>query len=140
MARHVSFVTRTDCTQPSSRAISPRSAECWIAPTEPPGLAGVERGDPTVPNRNFEPSVIRSDLVGPLAANRMRKRRMPFGPPPPPPPPPSAGVRGPPKPARGGRGVFSGGRGGENPPPPPILPPPLRHGPSCKGCLSGEGG
>src|SRR3990172_12007759 len=49
MARQVSFVTRTDCTQPSSRAISPRSAECWTAPTEPPGLGGVERGDPTVP-------------------------------------------------------------------------------------------
>jgi hypothetical protein len=44
-------------------------------------LGGVDRGDPTVPNRNFELSVIRSDLVRLLAANRMRKRGMPLGPP-----------------------------------------------------------
>ncbi|MCK4724497.1 MAG: hypothetical protein KAT29_01785, partial [Anaerolineales bacterium] len=42
--------TRTDLTQPSSRQSNPSSALCKTPPTLPPGLLGVDFGEPTVPN------------------------------------------------------------------------------------------
>jgi hypothetical protein len=59
----VASETRTDRTQPSSKAVSPWPARWWIVPTEPPGFSGVERGLPTVPNRNPSKDTIAISLL-----------------------------------------------------------------------------
>src|SRR3989304_1730824 len=51
MSAQDSSVTRTARTQPSSKLNKPSSAQRRIPPTLPPGFLGVERGEPTVPNR-----------------------------------------------------------------------------------------
>src|SRR3990172_357407 len=50
IAAQVASVTRTACTQPSSKASSPMDLLNSIAPTLPPGFLGVPIGEPTVPN------------------------------------------------------------------------------------------
>src|SRR5574340_11985 len=57
MRAQVASVTRTDCTQPNSSAVSARDLLNWIAPTEPPGFLGVPVGEPTVPNRKERPTL-----------------------------------------------------------------------------------
>jgi hypothetical protein len=60
MAEQVSGETRTDCTQPSSSAFKFKAAIWETAPTLPPGLAGVDFGDPTVPKRKDDLPIIPS--------------------------------------------------------------------------------
>jgi hypothetical protein len=54
MEEQVSGDTLTDWTQPNSRAFNFIAAIWLTAPTLPPGLAGVDFGEPTVPKRNEE--------------------------------------------------------------------------------------
>jgi hypothetical protein len=70
IAAQVASLTRTDRTQPSSKASKASECSWMIAPTLPPGLLGVEVGAPTVPNRKVA-SVISLYLkvVGILTAN-----------------------------------------------------------------------
>src|ERR1700690_2562700 len=67
----VSSETRTDCTQPNSKAVKPIDLLKAMAPTEPPGFFGVPLGDPTVPKRNDK--VILSPLRMPWYAQRLKK-------------------------------------------------------------------